>query len=255
MFLLIHSKNSDIKKNKSKDIDYEFYSLHYFIKLACDGQTVAMDMLHAPDEMILHSSKIWEHIIENKNRFYTKNLKSFINYARRQASVFAIKGSRINSTLEVLTVLKKENPEKRMRDIWEKLPRIEHCHDLAPDKNGNRLYQVCGKCLQESSRISYVIPIIEKFLKEYGKRAKLASENKNIDWKAVSHALRVAYQTKEIFTENKITFPLKNADFLLKVKMYKLDYLTEVAPVLESLMDDIEKLMTESLLPDKVFRV
>ena len=35
-------------KNSSQDIDCEFYSLHYFIDLACKGETAALDMLHAP---------------------------------------------------------------------------------------------------------------------------------------------------------------------------------------------------------------
>ena len=32
-------------KNSNDDVDTEIYSLHYFIKLACEGQTVALDML------------------------------------------------------------------------------------------------------------------------------------------------------------------------------------------------------------------
>ncbi len=59
----------------------------------------------------------------------------------------------------------------------------------------------------------------------------MPSENRNIDWKAVSHALRAAIQVKEILTQNKITFPLKEAPFLLQVKDGKLDYVSEVAPV------------------------
>jgi len=45
-----------------------------------------MDMLHAPENMILQKTKIWDEILLNKQKFYTKNLKSFIDYARRQAS-------------------------------------------------------------------------------------------------------------------------------------------------------------------------
>lgn len=249
-----HSTGQDESRNTKNDIDVEIYSFHYFIKLACDGQTVAMDMLHAPEEMILQSSRIWEAIIENRHRFYTRNLKSFIDYARRQASKYGIKGSRINNALQVLELLKKEDPEKKMREIWDDLPRIEHCYDVAPDPNGMRQYQVCGKSFQESATIGYVIPILEKFYNDYGQRARLAAENKNIDWKAVSHALRAAYQTREILTENNITFPLKTAPFLMKVKQGELDYLTEVAPVLESLMEEVEELSLNSTLPEKVDR-
>jgi hypothetical protein len=148
--------------------------------------------------------------------------------------------------------LKKEDPSKKMRAVWNQLPRVEHCHDVAPDPNGMRQYQVCGKSFQESATIGYAIPILEKFYNDYGHRAKLAAENKNIDWKAVSHALRAAYQTKEILTENTINFPLRTADFLIKVKQGKLDYLTEVGPALETLMEEVESLALISKLPETV---
>ena len=249
-----HSTGQGESKNTKNDIDVEIYSFHYFLKLACDGQTVAMDMLHAPEEMLLQSSNIWKAIIKNRHRFYTKNLKSFIDYARRQASKYGIKGSRINAALQILELLKKEDSAKKMRQIWDDLPRIEHCYDIAPDPNGMRQYQVCGKSFQESATIGYVIPILEKFYNDYGRRAKLAAENKNIDWKAVSHALRAAYQTREILTENNLIFPLKMAPFLMEVKLGKLDYLTEVAPVLESLMEEVEELSLSSTLPETVDR-
>jgi predicted nucleotidyltransferase len=249
-----YSTGKDYSRNTKNDVDTELYSLHYFIKLACAGQTVAMDMLHAPDSMILKKSKIWEEIVKNKQKFYTKNLKSFIDYARRQASKYGIKGSRINAALQVLEILKKEDPSKKMKEVWSRLPRIEHCYDVAPDPNGMRQYQVCGKSFQESAAIGYVLPIIEKFYDDYGRRAKLAAENKNIDWKAVSHALRAAYQTKEILTESTINFPLRNADFLRKVKQGKLDYLSEVGPLLETLMEEVESLSLTSSLPEAVDR-
>ena len=82
----------------------------------------------------------------------------------------------------------------------------------------------------------------------------MAAENKNIDWNAVSHALRAAYQTREILTENNITYPLKTAPFLMKVKQGELDYLTEVAPVLGALMEEVEALSLRSTLPEEVDR-
>ena len=249
-----YSTGREESRNTKNDIDIELYSFHYFIKLACDGQTVAMDMLHAPENMILQKSNIWAAIVKNKQKFYTKNLRSFIDYARRQASKYGIKGSRINAALQVLEILKKEDSSKKMREVWNQLPRVEHCYDVAPDPNGMRQYQVCGKSFQESATIGYVIPIVEKFYNDYGRRAKLAAENKNIDWKAVSHALRAAYQTKEILTENTINFPLRTADFLIKVKQGKLDYLSEVGPELETLMEEVERLAFASNLPETVDR-
>ncbi len=246
------STGDDLSRNSPDDVDLEIYSLHYFIKLACEGQTVAMDMLHAPEEMLIESSETWERIVSKRDRFHTKNLSSFVNYARRQASKYGIKGSRLNAVAEVLSVLTGEDPEKRLREIWDRLPRMEYCHDGGVDPNGMRQYQVCGKIFQESVSVGYVIPILTKFYDDYGHRAKLAAENRNIDWKAVSHALRAAFQTREILTRGRIDFPLADAPFLTRVKQGGLDYATEVAPVLESLMDEVEKLIGESNLPGSV---
>jgi len=246
------STGSDTKKNSRDDVDEEIYSLHYFLKLACDGQTVAMDMLHAPENMLIESSDIWRNIVKEKRRFYTKNLSSFVDYARRQASKYGIKGSRLSAALQVISILRTQDPERKLKDVWDELPRNDHCHDKGFNPNGLRQYQVCGKTFQESAAIGYTLPILEKFYDDYGHRAKLAAENKNIDWKAISHALRAAFQTKEILTAGTIIFPLKEAPFLLAVKSGRLDYAGEVAPVLESLMDEVEILIRKSDLPDEV---
>ena len=238
-------------KNNPGDMDVELYSLHYFIKLACEGQTVALDMLHAPDAMIVESSDVWVSIVSERHRFYSKNLKSFINYARRQASKYGIKGSRLNAAATVLALLKSEDPANKLRIIWDKLPRMEHCYEAGRDPNGIRQYQICGKMFQETTSIGYMIPVLEKFHDEYGARARFAAENRNVDWKAVSHALRAAIQVKQIVTQNTITFPLEEAPFLLQVKEGKLDYMAEVAPVLESLMEEVEELVSKSELPEK----
>jgi hypothetical protein len=241
---------TDRSRNIAGDIDEEIYSLHYFLKLACDGQTVAMDMLHAPDDFLIASSEIWNAIVGERQRFYSKSLRAFIAYARRQAAKYGIKGSRLASAHKVLELLKTHNPDHKLRHIWDQLPRIEHCFELGPDPHGIRLYQVCGKTFQESVAIAHIIPILEKFLNEYGARARLAAENKNIDWKAVSHALRAAFQTREILTRNTIHYPLADAPFLKEVKAGRLDYRTQVAPRLESLMDEVEQLLARSPLPE-----
>ena len=107
-------------------------------------------------------------------------------------------------------------------------------------------------CQGQTVAIGYVLPIISKFYDDYGQRAKQAAENKNIDWKAVSHALRAAIQTKEILVNGAIHYPLRDAPFLLKVKSGRLDYINEVAPALEALMDEVETLVNASDLPEQV---
>ena len=248
------TKTDNKSKNTSDDVDEEIYSLHYFIKLACEGQTVALDMLHAPDSMILETSGVWKEIVKNKEKFYTKNLKAFVSYARRQASKYGIKGSRLNAVGLVIQLLERLGGDEKLYKVWDQLPLGEHLYMVDPSPHGIRQYQVCGKIIQENSRTAHVLKILRKFEENYGKRARMAAENKGIDWKAVSHAMRAAYEVEELLEKKTITFPLKQADFLLKVKRGKLDYLKEVSPKLESLMERIERRSEESDLPEKVNR-
>jgi hypothetical protein len=246
------STSDDHAKNTADDVDTELYSLHYFLRLACEGQTVALDMLHAPDNMLIESSDIWREIVSQRHRFHTKNLHSFVHYARRQASRYGVKGARLNAVNAVLNVLRDEAPSRRLQDIWHKLPRMEYCGEAGVDPQNIPQYQVCDKLFQATVSVDYVLPILEKFSREYGERAQQAAENRNIDWKAISHALRVAFQVKELLTGGTITFPLPQAELLVQVKTGQRDYLTDVAPLLETLMDEVETLISTSTLPEQV---
>ncbi len=246
------STGGETSKNTKKDIDTEIFSLHYFIKLACEGQTIAMDMLHAPETMILEGSEIWDELITNREKFYTKKLTAFIGYARKQAAKYGIKGSRLSETKQVLDLLNEWPDENKIAEIWNLLPVGEHLFFLEKDKNGIDQYQVCGRTIQKTVTIKYAKSIVKKFYDNYGARAMLASENKNIDWKAISHAIRAATQIKELLIKNTITLPLPNADFIKMIKLGKFDYLTVVAPILEKSMSDIEILSKKSTLPEKV---
>jgi hypothetical protein len=249
-------KKEEGERNNSEDVDIDLWSFHYFIELAMKGETNAIDLLHANKGNIFISSEIWEDIYFHRSKFYTKSMNAFIGYARTQAARYGIRGSRIDAARKVLDAIEDEDPRLllRMDDIWDKLPVIEHCQHLEDTAAGIKQYQVCGRTLQNTTSTAYSHNIIRKFLSNYGERARLAAENKGIDWEAVSHALRAATQLKEILVSGDLKYPLANADYLRVVKQGKLDYLNEVAPALENMMQELEELSAESKLPAKVDR-
>jgi len=257
---LTTKKNKD-DKNTPEDIDVELFSLHEYIKLACNGQTIAIDMLHTPEDMIIEKSAIWDKIVANRPKFYTKNLNAFVQYARRQASRYCLRGSRLGTIERVLNLLKEESLlaklsiEKRLRDVWSNLPKLEHTRKYVDEKTGLRMYEVCGRKFPETAKLDYIIPILQKFKDNYGQRAEDAKNNKNIDWKAISHAVRAAIEVKQILTEGTITFPLKEAEYLRDIKQGKLHYQNEVAPDLEGRMEELEDLAEKSTLPNSVDRL
>ena len=67
--------------------------------------------------------------------------------------------------------------QKTVKDIWDKLPDLEHTRKYYDEKSGLNIYEVCGKKFQETAKIEYVIPILENFKTQYGQRAILAQQN------------------------------------------------------------------------------
>lgn len=257
-----YSSGQDDSKNDSQDVDIEIYSLNYFLKLAVEGQTVAIDMLHNRlgynDASMNPNFCIWADLHYKRSKFHTKNLSAFVSYARKQAAKYGIKGSRLSDCKKVIDFLREEgNQVYTIWALWDRLPSGEHIHKLPPnpaDKSQQEIYQVVGKKFPIKTPIDCVISTLERYYTNYGARAQLAAENKGIDWKAVSHALRAAHQVKEILTTGDLIFPLKTAPILRAVKEGKLSYLAVVAPALECLMDELERLSESSELPDKVDR-
>jgi hypothetical protein len=246
------SKRSD-GKNTHYDVDREWYSLQYFVDLGRVGETAVLDMLHAPDDMLIQTSPIWDEIVRHKDKFYTRSLKALVGYAKRQAAKYGIKGSRVSDIERVLGVLNSvDSLDTRLCDIWDYLPEGEHIHILPSEDERFQFFQVAGRKYLERMKVKDVKESVATMYAAYGNRARDAALNKNVDWKALSHAIRAAMEVIEILEDQTITFPLKEAEYVKEVKGGRLDYIKEVAPRLESLIEKCERLAAESTLPDKV---
>jgi len=219
--------------------------------------------------MILQTSDIWKKIVNKRELFYTKNMQAFLGYCLRQVAKYSCKGSRLAAAKKVLDYLNDNNFIKdmkfnkkfevdsvihwKLKEIWNELPEGEHIHKDQIDPNNNRVYEVCGKKVQETASLEYLYNVINKFYDSYGARARQAELNQNVDWKALSHAMRAAVQLKELYTEGTITFPLKDAMLIKYVKEGLYSY-KWVAGLLEKYIEEVKELATKSNYPEKVDR-
>ena len=236
---------------KESGLDLQMWSIYYFLQLALQGETMAIDLLHAPYGCwVYYNPDLWDLFRENKHTFYTKNMKSFVGYARKQAAKYGIKGDRIVALQQVVSFLKDIHLDARLAEVWKYLPAPDHVHFLAAEPpSGVRMYQVCGKKFQETVTVRYILERLEKEIVSYGDRAKQAANNEGVDWKAFSHAIRAANQVYNILTEGEYKYPLKNGKFIRMVKLGQIDYEMAEA-VLIDFMDEIEKLIETSTLPE-----
>jgi len=238
------------QKNTKDDVDVELISIQKFIHEARVGETMALDMLHASDECIEYFHPAMGRITSNRTNFYTKNLKAFVSYARKQAAKYGLKGSRLDALRNVLGLIDPYSSEK-MEIVWDKLPVGEHTRHIFDTPNGVRQYEICGKVIQSTSKCAYVHSFLTQYYSNYGSRAVLAQQNEGVDWKAISHAFRAAYQVQSILTTGTLSFPLRQAPFLRSIKLGQIPYV-ELAPELETLIEELDVLYANSALPEEV---
>lgn len=249
-------------KNKATDIDLEIMALPRFIELACRSASVAIDMLHSTQPIFGEGEYdfIWNELVSRRTEFYTKKLKSFIDYGAGQAAKYSIKSSKLlaienvyNAATDYITMGK----YSRLAEIIHKLPSNEYCKITIsgnPTFGIRTFYEMCGRKYQDSISITSFIENVKKICNSYGARVHAAKNNENIDWKGISHALRMAYQARAIYIDGDFEYPLKETPFIMDVKQCKLDFMTQVNPVLVDLIDEVKVLSEKSSLQERVDR-
>ena len=265
--------NNTATKNTKDDIDHELYSLKYFFKLAAEGETVALDMIHTPANLVVKSDlpDVWKFIQDNRSRFYTTNMKAYLGYVRKQASKYGVKGSRLAALRGVLAIVN-QIPEQwvdyqegipdrlrrtKVEDIKHRLPENEFCEWVFHnhEKTGPQtFYTVLGRKYQTTLSITELKQSLNKLDAEYGERARKAEANEGIDWKALSHAYRAGYQLKEIYQTGDLVYPLKNASIIKAIKAGDMPFKV-VQGLLENTVDEVEVLAIQAAkngMPAKV---
>jgi predicted nucleotidyltransferase len=246
------------ERNSSDDIDETYYSLHYFLELAAKGDTNAIDILFAYTnyEAVIIDTPIWNKIIENIDKILTKNVKAYLGYCIGQAKKYSIKGDKLKNyntfksfcekhlnekdvngaPITLLEALELEfNTHQYPKTISNCIPEPgaernkiafgetakfnfgDHCY-FETAQNKESYITISDVKFQLNDSIKSAYHKVQKVIASYGKRAEAAATDNGVDWKAISHCVRVLLQVEELLTTNKITFPLKEADFVKSIK-------------------------------------
>jgi hypothetical protein len=239
------------ERNAPGDVDREIYSLQRYLGLLAEGQTVALDMLFAPDSaMTRPPATLWREIQASAPRLVSRRASAFLRYCRQQANKYGIKGSRVSAARLALAALADAETKygsaaklaAAEADLAAVIARSEHSMltDLpAPGDKLIRHFEVCGKKMPFTSSIRSARDIAQRLVDEYGERALQAERNEGIDWKALSHAVRVGREALELFQAGRITFPLACAAELLSIKRGEASY-RAVAETIDRLVAEVE---------------
>ncbi len=254
------TKTNNAAKNTSEDIDTEYYSLHKYMNLLLDANTPILDMLFAPEKFWIKDqmeTDVWSEIQFHRKSFLHKNISPFVSYCRHQAAKYGVKGTRVASLRVVLDFLAPLEPTSKLgsydlktfvevtKNEFIKITEIRNPRGIMEPH-----LEVNGRKIAFHCTVKYAQEIFQKIFDEYGHRALLAEKNEGVDWKALSHAVRVCSQAQELLLYHELTFPRPDADVLLMIKKGQLPY-KAVAELIEIGMENVESATKLSTLPEE----
>jgi hypothetical protein len=259
---VIVAKTNDTwgEKNSPYDIDCELYSPERFLTSVAKGQSFALEMLFAPDAALVEPAHpLWNEIKQTASLLLTKQAASIVNYCKQQAYKYCQKGLRVAAAKNVLALLLE----------------AEHTHGSAAPLStiGHELKALClknstvtiedilqgpgvtqpslhvaGKRAMFNASIKNARIIVQNSINEYGQRALQAELNEGIDWKALSHAVRIGHQALEFLIHQRMTFPRPESAHLRAIKAGSVP-IDEVYQEIEQLLSHVQEAEKRSSLP------
>lgn len=240
-------------KNTADAVDEQSFSLQKFFTMLAKGDTVATEILFAPP---LEADPRWPEIQAMGRSLLSRQCKGFVGYCVRQAAKYGIKGSRMGAVRRLLDLLEAGHGSQRLASMADALRAFaleeEHADWLnIPGPNGEDLWHIdcCDRKMPMTVTIGDARKVYARVWETYGERARAAMENVGIDWKAISHAVRVARQAIELLRTGYITFPRPDAAELLAIKQGLRPY-AQVSALLEELVAQVHVASAMSILPD-----
>jgi predicted nucleotidyltransferase len=255
----LHESNrpEGMSKNDNTCVDREVFSLQQFMKLLCDGQTVALNMIFTPDRHIIKTSNEWEWIKANKHEFIHRGVTAFAGYCRQQANKYGIKGSRMAAVRLAADYFGEGcdygHSNVKLENYWDQIKTDLSGHEhieFIVDRYDQEMLSVCNRKIQKSVTCSHAHKIFKRVLQEYGARALAAEKNVGIDWKALMHAVRVCSEATELLSTGIITYPRPERELLLSIRRGDLDY-AYVAELIETGLETLERVSESSSLREE----
>lgn len=239
-------------------VESKSWALQEFVKLASEGQDIAICVLHAQPSDIKETSPAFETLRRERARFYTKHMTGQVGYCRGMAAKYALRADRMETVEQVIHHLELmvARGVAKLGQAWDDLPPLPFTEkgENPLDRNADkRVYTVVGKGLPAPIAPTYALDILTKVRDSYGARVRSAKAMDGKDLKAVSHSFRVGYQLRSLFTRGTFSFPLDETPFIRDVKEGRLNYVTDgLDSRLNDLITEVEELAAKSTFPEKV---
>ena len=239
-----------------KEENIEMFSLQSFLRLTGEGQTIAYEMLHAPEKFQLVTTPTWNRLRENRHRFNTKKIVGFVAYAKKMADKYTTRSNRLFAVQKAIAQIETvADKTLKLKQIWNDLPESPHTTrglDNRFRSEDKRAYHVCGRSIGGHVSLKTALETLYYIEKQFGSRVRQVLTNPDEDLKerkALSHAFRAGHQVLHLVRTGDIPFPLPEAEFLKGIKMGTTP-IEGLAEQLEELLVQAETETMKSNLPD-----
>lgn len=253
-------------------VETEFFPFQTFVRDFVQGQTYAVEVAFAFLNQEDADPELKSLITELVDKFTTSEVSSMVGFAMKQTFDYVRRGERLNAARNVMAAVAKVNVEmsveKARGQTGSEAPvRLDtpifdtKVLDYIANESGLKIGQTLnndrvmrtlelnGRSYLETSALEHFATAVKKLIGSYGERTNDASE-KSVDYKSLSHAIRVYQQSIELLDTGRLTFPRPNAAYLLSVKEGKED-LEQVKVVLRELDDEVQTKIAASTIQRK----
>lgn len=246
-----HSSGGKHVANTKDDTDITMYPLHRFLSLVSKADTMALDLLFAPEQAIVQTSTTWKYIQEHRHKLISKQCDSYLGYMRRQVSKYGVKAQRVNSVIESINFLSQFNRNENLitlQSAWIKEAN-NNCQASYWHHDDEHI-EVAGRKFPWGAKIGLCVEALRKIRDSYGARTQAMLTGNGVDWKAVHHSMRAGGQIIELLTTGHITFPRPDAEYLKRVKTGQIS-VEQAQEEVEQTVVAVEEAREKSLLPEK----
>lgn len=197
--------------------------------------------------------------------FQHKSLAGMTGFAVKQIFDYVHRGERLNKGKKILELIDaledrsaRTEPTRKLRlnSVFENQQVMDYLATQAQLETGTtinkdvqiRTLRLNGREYQEHSTVANFRESVQSMVSEYGERSTNASLIA-VDWKAMSHAVRVYEQVIELLATGNIQFPRPNADLLVSIKRGQVP-IEEVRDMLRHLDGKATSALASSALPN-----
>lgn len=243
----------------------EFLPIQVFFDDFFAGQTYAIELAFAVAQgkgifADLENNAL-KHFCEQMMRelvskFSTKSLKKMVGYAIGQSKVYGLKTERFTSIKEAVSLIKQQldlNPNGTLGDdieFLDKLRQVKFINDgIIHNPIPTPVIEIVNKQYMLNNKLETVYKSVNNTLQTYGSRVA-EYEGDTVDWKALSHAIRITEQVLNFCENRELVFPSKNAKYIQSIKNGEVS-LVESTDYLASKFALIDDAVEKSTLPEK----